>query len=193
MLTNYWSSTSGLCWPQLPCWSGRALIAHLLGSLFHGQGRVLHSHLDFAGKLFTCGLEMKVDFAMCISKLGRVAFVEVPLVMEGQFICSSNIGNKLTRVLFLSLNFKDNISQVFNLFLKFRIYVSKATQGPWLCASLGWPFPHPCLRLAVKLRRLGQWWSHIVPGPDWILLTFCHRVGSVGPGNTQGQWGVSNR
>ena len=60
---------------------------------------------------------------MCISEFCLVAFVELLFAMEGQFIGGANIGSEVTRVVFLSLNFRDNISQVLNLFLEFRIHV----------------------------------------------------------------------
>ena len=97
-------------------------IAHLLGSLFHGEGQVLHSHLDFSGELLACSLELKVVFALCIPEFNWVAFITLPLVVEGQFIGSAKIVREVTRVLLLSLNFKDYITQELNLFLEFEIY-----------------------------------------------------------------------
>ena len=59
------------------------LIAHQLSSLFHGQGQVLNSHLDFASKLLASYFELKVVVAECILELGRVTFIELTLVVEG--------------------------------------------------------------------------------------------------------------
>ena len=44
------------------------LIAHILGTLFHGQGQELHSQLDFAGELLASSLEPKVVFAEGITE-----------------------------------------------------------------------------------------------------------------------------
>ena len=84
----------------------------------------MHSQQDFASKLFACGLEPKVVFIMYISVFNHVTFVELPLVVEGQFIGSTNIRSKVTSlwVLFLSLNFKDNIPRVCDFSLKFGIH-----------------------------------------------------------------------
>ena len=98
------------------------IIAHLLGTLFHGQGQVLHSNLDFAGKLLACGLEPKVLFEMCVSELGRVALVELPLEMEGEFVGGANIWSDVPRVLFLSLNFNDNIAEILDFSLEYGIH-----------------------------------------------------------------------
>ena len=80
------------------------------------------SHLDFAGELLATSLELKVVFAERISELNQVAFVELPLVMEGMFVGGANIASEVTRVLFPSVDFKDDISQVFNHFLEFEIH-----------------------------------------------------------------------
>ena len=96
-------------------------IAHLLGPLFHGQCQVLHPHLDFPGALLACGLETKVVFAMCVSVLGPVALVELPLVVEGEFVGGANIWSEVTRVQFLYLNFNDNIAQILAFSLEFGI------------------------------------------------------------------------
>ena len=105
------------------------LIAHLFGSLFHGQGQVLHSHQDFAGELLACGFEPKVVLAIGISKLGLVALVELPLVMECEFVGGANIWSEVTRVLFLSLNFNDNIAQILDFSLEFGIHKGKPRRG----------------------------------------------------------------
>ena len=91
--------------------------------MFHSQSQVLHSHLDFASEQFACGLKPTVVFTLCILDFRRVAFVELLLVMESQFKYGVNIGNEVMRVLFLSMNFKDTISQVLNLFQEFGIHV----------------------------------------------------------------------
>ena len=98
------------------------LIAHLLDPLFHGQGQVLHGHLDYTGELLACGLEPKVVFAMCISDLGRVALVELPLLMEGDNQGGTIIWSEVTRVLFLSFNFHDNIAQIHDFSQEFGIH-----------------------------------------------------------------------
>ena len=59
------------------------LIAHSLGTLFHGPGQVLHTQLDFAGELLACCLEPKVVFAEGVTEFNRVTLVELPLVTEG--------------------------------------------------------------------------------------------------------------
>ena len=105
------------------------LIAHLLSPLFYRQGQVLHSHLDFAGKLLACGFEPKVVFAMCVSELGRVTLVELPLEMKCEFVGGANIGSEVTRVLFLSLDFNYNIAQVLDFSLEFGIHKGKPRRG----------------------------------------------------------------
>ena len=57
------------------------LIAHLLGPLIHAQGEVLDTHLDFGGELLGSALKPKVVFAECISELGRISLVDLPLVI----------------------------------------------------------------------------------------------------------------
>ena len=59
---------------------------------------------------------------MCVSELGRVALVELPLAMEGELVGGANIWSEVARVLFLSLNYNDNITQIFDFSLEFRIH-----------------------------------------------------------------------
>ena len=99
------------------------LIAHSLGTLFHGQGQVLHSQLDFAGELLASCLQPKVVFSEGVTEFDCVALVELPLVAEGEFVGGANIWSDVSWVLFLSLYFKDNIPHVLNLFLEFGIHV----------------------------------------------------------------------
>ena len=58
-------------------------IAHILGTLFHGQSKVLYSQLDVAGELLACCLKPKVVFAEGVTEFNQVALVELPLVSEG--------------------------------------------------------------------------------------------------------------
>ena len=98
------------------------LIAHLLGLLFHGQGQLLNPHLDFAGELLGCCFQPEIVFTMSIAELSCVAFVELLLVVESEFIGGVNIRSKVTRVLFLSLDFNNNLSQVYDFSLEFGIH-----------------------------------------------------------------------
>ena len=59
------------------------LIANILGTLFHGQGQVLHSQLDIASELLACCLEPKLVFAKGVTEFNQVALVELLLVAEG--------------------------------------------------------------------------------------------------------------
>ena len=105
------------------------LIAHLLGPLFHGQGQVLHSYLDFAGKLLTFCFNPEVVFAMYVSELVLVTLIELPLVIESEFVGGANIGSEVTWVLFLSLDFNYNISQVVDFSQEFEIHKGKLRRG----------------------------------------------------------------
>ena len=105
------------------------LIALRLGLLFHSQGQVLHPHLDFAGEQLAFCIKSEVVFVMCIPELARVGLLELPLVMESEFVGGANIGSTVRRVLFLSLIFNYNISQVLSISLWSSEYIKESHAG----------------------------------------------------------------
>ena len=66
---------------------------------------------------------------MCVSELGRVAHIQLTLVIDSKFVGGTNIGSEVTRVLLLSLDFDYNISQVLNFSLEFGIHNGKPRRG----------------------------------------------------------------
>ena len=65
---------------------------------------------------------------MFVSELGRVALVELPLVVESKFVGATNIANEVMRVLFVSLDFNYNISQVLDFSLGLE-YINESHAG----------------------------------------------------------------
>ena len=58
-----------------------------------------------------------------------MTLVKLSFVLNRQFVGIANIRSDVTRVLFLSLKFKDIIVQVLNLSLEFRIHVEMPCQS----------------------------------------------------------------